>query len=90
MPDSDNVNGYSKKEGKHPLEYFIAVLTFIATAFAVYYTREQWLTAVRSASCAHRCDGFAYEESIGKIPAYDFRAQEYCSGASTKILSSVR
>jgi hypothetical protein len=48
------------------------VLTFIATAFAAYYTREQWLTAVRSASCAHRCDGFAYEESIGKIPAYDF------------------
>jgi hypothetical protein len=49
MPDSDSANRYSKKEGKHPLEYFIAVflvLTFIATAFAAYYAREQWLTAV--------------------------------------------
>jgi hypothetical protein len=48
MPDSNNPNECSKKEGKHPLEYFIAVflvLTFIATAIAACYTRQQWLTA---------------------------------------------
>ena len=48
MPDSNSPNEYSKKEGKHPLEYFIAVflvLTFIATAIAACYTRQQWLTA---------------------------------------------
>ena len=48
MPDSNNPDECSKKEGKHPLEYFIAVflvLTFIATAIAAYYTCQQWLTA---------------------------------------------
>ena len=38
----------SKREGKHPLEYIIAVflvLTFIATSIAACYTRKQWITA---------------------------------------------
>ncbi len=81
MPDSNTPEECSKREGRHPLEYFIAVflvLTFIATGTAAYYTRQQWLTSQDTEIRQLRAYVFATDGII-----YNFETDKPVVGAIT-------